>query len=275
MRSLDRVGLLDCVLYLRQGHLDGFSIRRYLGNLRYWIRGAPDGLPIPPMRLIWLAIGHIEISVFLATGKAHVHELMIPLLERNGFHMRGFGTVLDFGCGCGRIMRHWRSLEEVELWGMDYNPAMVGWCERNLDFAHFRVNQLNPPLPCESEKFDFVCVRSVFTHLTEPLQLAWIRELGRVLKPGGVVLFTVSGDFFQDRLTREESARYQGGHLIVRYGEFEGRNPCEVFHPPEYVHWQWTQRGFEIMDVIPGGQVPYAIQDTYLARKQGNAVSVA
>ena len=269
IRALDRIGLLDYAMYLYQGHFKGFRIHKYLNNLQYRVQGAPDGLPIPPMRLIWLAIGSIEVSAFLETSNAQVYELIIPLLERNGLSVQSFGAVLDFGCGCGRITRYWRSLERVELWGMDYNPAMIDWCQRNLDFAQFRVNLLSPPLPCRAGKFDFVYARSVFTHLTESLQFAWIRELYRVLKPGGVILFTVSGDFFNNRLTPDELAQYQDGLLVVRDGELEGRNACAVFHPPEYVQRQWTQCGFEIIDVVPGGQVRGAVQDTYLARRQG------
>ncbi len=267
MRALDRVGLLSYSMYLYQGHLKGFRIARYLRNLRYRVQGAPDGLPIPPARLIWLAIGSVEISAFLETSSAQVYELIIPLLERNGLSMESFETVLDFGCGCGRIMRYWRTLKGVELWGMDYNPAMVDWCQRNLDFAQFRVNQLTPPLPCEAEKFDFIYARSVFTHLTETLQSTWIEELRRVLKPKGVILFTVSGDAFTGLLTPDELARYRDGNLVVRDGDFAGQNMCAAFHPPVYVRQQWARHGFEIVDVIPGGQIHYAPQDTYLVRK--------
>jgi SAM-dependent methyltransferase len=269
MRALGRIGLLGYAAYVYQGHIKGFRIGRYLDNLRYRVRGTPDGLPIPPARLIWLAIGSIEISAFLETSKAQVYELIVPLLERNGLAMQDFATVLDFGCGCGRIMRYWRSLEGVELWGMDYNPAMVKWCQRNLGFAQFQVNQLAPPLPCEADKFDFAYARSVFTHLTEPLQCAWIQELHRVLKPGGVILFTVSGDAFTSLLTPLELAQYRDGHLVVREGQFAGQNICAVFHPQGYVHRQWAEHGFEILDAIPGGQARCAPQDTYLAKKTG------
>ena len=266
-RALGRVGLLNYSMYLYHGHFKGFRIGKYLNNLRHRVRGAPDGLPIPPMYFIWLVIGSVEISSFLETGSAQVYELIIPLLERNGLSMQSFDVVLDFGCGCGRIMRYWRSYEGVELWGMDCHHRMIDWCQRNLDFAQFRVNQLNPPLPCEAERFDFVYVRSVFTHLAELLQFAWIQELHRVLRPGGFLLFTVSGDFLSSHLTPDELAQYQSGHLVIRESEFEGQNVCAVFHPPEYVHQQWTKYGFEIVDVVPGGQVRYAGQDTYLAKR--------
>jgi ubiquinone/menaquinone biosynthesis C-methylase UbiE len=268
IRTLDRIGLLSYLLYFYQGHLKGFHIDTYLSNLRYRVRGAPDRLPIPPVRLIWLVIGSVEISAFLETGSAQVYELVIPMLERNGLYMQNFDVVLDFGCGCGRIMRYWRSLEGVELWGVDCNPAMIDWCRRNLDFARFHVNQSDAPLPFEAEKFDLIYARSVFTHLNESLQFAWMQELCRVLKPGGFILITVSGDAFAGLLRPDELASYRSNHLVVRNEQFAGQNMCAAFHPPEYVYQQWTKYGFEIVDAIPGGQVRYAIQDTYLARRR-------
>lgn len=265
---LNRIGLLGYVSYLYQGHLKGFCVGRYLHNLRYLIRGAPDGLPIPPVSLIWLSIGSVEIPAFFETGSAHVHDLIIPLLERNGLSMQDFSVVLDFGCGCGRIMRYWQSLEGVELWGVDYNRAMIEWCQQHLGFARFQVSQLSPPLQCEAEKFDFAYARSVFTHLAERLQCAWLRELNRVLKPGGIFLSTLNGDVYTDLLAADELARYRTGHLVVRQQEFEGQNACAAFHPSEYVYKQWSQQGFEVVDFVPGGQIRYALQDTYLARRQ-------
>ena len=270
-QMLGKIGLLDYAIYLYEGHVKGFRLSTYRDNLRYRLRGAPDGLPIPPLRLIWLSMGSIQIERFLESGKAHAHELIAPLLERNHLSMQRLAAVLDFGCGCGRVMRYWKTLPGVELWGVDYNPKMIEWCRRNLTFAQFQVNRLAPPLPQEPERFDFVYARSVFTHLTEAMQFAWLEEMRRILKPGGLFLFTVSGDGYQSWLQPEELAEYQRGQLVIRASGFEGRNECAVYHPPAYVRQQWPRHGFDIIDFVPGGQVRYAYQDTYLARKTSHS----
>jgi SAM-dependent methyltransferase len=238
-----------------------------VGNLRYWVRGAPDGLPIPPMRMMWLVVGSTDISAFFETGHVQFHQLILPLLERNRLSLQGSRSVLDFGCGCGRIMRYWRSFPGLELWGVDPNSKMIDWCRRHLTFARFRPDGPWPPLGFASEKFDFIYARSVFTHLSEAAQSAWLPELRRVLKPGGILLFTVSGDVFRPQLTPEELRRYEQARLVVRQEERSGQNACAVFHPPTYVRQQWANAGFEIIDTVPGGQIPLALQDTYLVRR--------
>jgi SAM-dependent methyltransferase len=267
-QTLQRMSLLAYSIYLYEGHLKDFRPAKYWRNLQYRVRGAPDNLPIPPARLIWLVIGSTEVAAFFESADAHVNKLMIPLLERNGLSMPKFDSVLDFGCGCGRIIRYWHCLPGVELWGMDYNATLIDWCRQHLDFARFEVNNLEPPLPCQAHKFDFVYARSIFTHLNESLQFDWLREIHRVLKPGGTLLFTVSGDYYQSSLTSEELKRYQAGSPVVRDGNLAGENACAAFHPQSYVYEHWAKHGFDIIDRVPGGEIHYSVQDTYLARKR-------
>ena len=53
---------------------------------------------------------------------------------------------LDFGCGCGRVLRHWAGLEGPAIHGSDYYERLVGWCAANLPFVTASVNDLAPPL---------------------------------------------------------------------------------------------------------------------------------
>ena len=64
---LRQVGLLEAV---RRGR-DGLDDLRCLPvNLTNWYRGAPDGLPVPPVRLIRLATGTPSVAWYLKGGKA-------------------------------------------------------------------------------------------------------------------------------------------------------------------------------------------------------------
>ena len=102
--------------------------------------------------------------------------------------------MLDSGCGCGRVLRQWAGLDGVRVVGTDYNPELVDWCRENLPFAEVRRNGAAPPLPAGDSEFGLIYAFSVFTHLGETAQVAWMRELERALEPGGLLLFTAKGD---------------------------------------------------------------------------------
>ncbi len=264
---LRSVGLLDLLIELKVRIRD-FTVVGFVRNLRYRLKGAPDRLPIPPPHLIYLAIGSTDVSAFLESGSVHARSLILDTLQKNGLAMEQFDDVLDFGCGCGRIMRYWASLQKVRLYGMDYNPQLIKWCERNLSFARYQTNELHPPLRCDPEKFDFIYARSIFTHLPATLQRAWLRELWRVLKPHGLLLFTVSGLVYHSWLTDSEKQKFDAGQLIVRDQDQAGKNLCAVFHPEKWMRRQLTQNGFALTDIVPGKAIKYFYQDVYLVQKR-------
>ena len=57
---------------------------------------------------------------------------------------------------------------------------LVDWCRENLPFAEVRRNGAAPPLPAGDSEFSLIYAFSVFTHLGETAQRAWMRELERV-----------------------------------------------------------------------------------------------
>src|SRR5438445_1248741 len=78
---------------------------------------------------------------------ANLSERITGFCRKHNIEIAELDSVLDFGCGCGRVIRHWPS--GPTLYGCDYNPALVEWCQTNLPFAQFALNNLTPPLPYE------------------------------------------------------------------------------------------------------------------------------
>lgn len=62
-------------------------------------------------------------------------------------------------------------------------------------WAKCSVNDGLAPLRFPDEYFDLIFNQSVFTHFDENYQDAWLIELERVTKPGGVLLLAVSGEY--------------------------------------------------------------------------------
>ena len=231
------------------------------------IRVANRGLPLPPSRLIYLVAGTNDLDWFLSSG-AQAAASIRDVLDRGGYDINQMGAILDFGCGAGRTLRHWRDLNGPKVCGTDYNPRLANWCRKALGFADIRLNGLSGGVDWPDATFDLAYALSVFTHLTEPVAFAWIDEMVRVLKPGGLLLITTHGDYYASGLPEAERARYDAGEAVVRHPGREGTNDCATFHPPRYVA-ERLARGLEVVDHVPEGALGNPRQDVWLLRKPG------
>jgi 2-polyprenyl-3-methyl-5-hydroxy-6-metoxy-1,4-benzoquinol methylase len=102
------------------------------------------------------------------------------------------GSALDFGSGAGRLSRALAGRFESVV-GADLSSTMVAEARRlntdisNLRFEHMASRGL-PSLP--SKSFDFVYSRLVLQHIEPAFALEYIRDFVRVLRDGGVAMFS-------------------------------------------------------------------------------------
>lgn len=225
---------------------------------------ADDGLPLPPRDLIVRVAGTADPDWFLHSGRLAAGSLRAALM-RHRLAVEDFHALLDFGCGCGRVVRNWRALPSTAVHGSDYNAKAIDWCRRNLTFAQFERNGAEPPLAYADDTFDFVYALSVFTHLPEELQSAWMNELERVVRPRGYVVITTHGAAYAPRLAADERERFSEGELVVRWQQVAGTNLCAAYHPEAYVRERLADR-FEVVDFAPEGAKGNPQQDQYLLR---------
>ncbi|UCE86748.1 MAG: class I SAM-dependent methyltransferase, partial [Deltaproteobacteria bacterium] len=154
---------------------------------------AVDGLALPPPLRRYRVGGHLDRERFLRVGREARRDLE-RALRVAGRSLSDFGDALDFGCGFGRVLRHFaRDADGIRFTGTDIDPEAIAWCTRQLPFARFAVAPHRPPLPFDDASFDFVYAISVFTHLDEELQHAWLAELARVSRPGATLLLSTHG----------------------------------------------------------------------------------
>ncbi len=113
--------------------------------------------------------------------------------------------VLDIGCGTGHLARPLtKYLGRTGTYdGFDAVREYIDWCNTNVAsrFPNFRFTHVdvfngsyNPngevkaselSFPYEDESFDFVFLRSVFTHMLPEGMENYLHEIARVLKVGG------------------------------------------------------------------------------------------
>jgi len=211
-----------------------------------------DGLPLPPARLrAQIGPSHADARVFLESGRIQA-DLIRTLVAEHGTSLEDLDAILDWGCGCGRVLRHWSGLASTRVLGCDINPKMIAWCRENLPFAETTVTGLAPPLPYADSSLDLMYAFSVFTHLAESLQHDWMSECERVLKPGGFLLMSTMGEYYlsRERLSEPEQEAFRRGELVVLYERSAGTSLCSAYHPPDYVH-QRLAKEFELTAFLP------------------------
>jgi ubiquinone/menaquinone biosynthesis C-methylase UbiE len=120
---------------------------------------------------------------YLARQATHQAAFFLPYLHPGM-------TLLDCGCGPGAITL---GLAEVvapsQVVGVDREPSMVERActlskERQVAHVRFQVGDICD-LPFPASSFDAVFTCAVLEHLEDPVQA--LREIGRVLTPGGIV----------------------------------------------------------------------------------------
>jgi SAM-dependent methyltransferase len=255
---LDRTRLLLPAERLREGWLAHRAHERE-------VVGA-DGLPVPPPRLRLLVDGRTgDAEAFQRLG-AQMCDSIQAAAAAAGAPVERMRAILDFGCGCGRVARHWAAVEGLEIYGCDYNPDLVAWCVANLPNLRATRNQLAPPTPYVTGSFDLVYALSVFSHLDEVLQRGWLTEFRRLLRPGGLLVLSVLGERMRHRLSVEEQQRFDCGEMVVQRPRMAGRNLCTVYHPRPYVEGELLASFSEVRRFDLGSPSQVVLQDAYLAR---------
>ncbi|HEY1285176.1 MAG TPA: class I SAM-dependent methyltransferase [Solirubrobacterales bacterium] len=256
--GLERAGLLGPVARMREGWL---SLRAGRGP-----EIGPDGLPLPPPRLRLLVDGRSAGAEHYLQVGAQMFSSIRAAVADAGTPAEQLGSVLDFGCGCGRVARYWTGVDGPELSGCDYNGDLTGWCEANLPFMRVAKNDVAPPTPYESQSFDLIYALSVLSHLDRPLQEGWVNEFRRLLRPGGLLVISVLGEMVRHRLSPEQSERFARGELIVERPRMAGRNLCTAYHPESFVRDDLLADFAEVRRFELGSPELVMSQDAYLAR---------
>lgn len=112
--------------------------------------------------------------------------LNAAILNEKGIDIGPESAILDFGCGPGRHVYEYLDQGYRNIYGYDIRNHVDLRDPADIEYFRFDPSERMTEIPFPDASFDFIYSYSVFEHVMEP-ELA-LRELYRVLKPGGVSL---------------------------------------------------------------------------------------
>ena len=157
--------------------------------------------------------------------------------------------VMDFGCGIGRTLVHFREEAELaEIWGVDVDARALAHVERELcPPMHSQLSETDPPLPFEDNSFDLIWAISVWTHLTDNA-LPWLTEMHRILKPDGLLIGTYMGESHSELLAGEEWDEDRIGMNVLRHYQGWDYGGPMVLISDWWLREHWG-RAFEVLEI--------------------------
>jgi SAM-dependent methyltransferase len=219
---------------------------------------------VPPPSLRFRVHGPVDVASFLDGAKRSV-DAITAAFALAGESVPGNGKILDFGCGSGRTLLFWLQMPvPPELYGVDIDGEAIAWARDNVPV---KVQQISPrpPLEYPDNFFDVIYSISVFTHLSEDFHRAWLGELLRVVRAGGLVMATVHSQSAIDALPAHFRRKLNDrGFLFYREEAWEHIFPefyHTAFQTPDYVRREWGS----LFDII--GKVCMGHQDLMVMRK--------
>lgn len=139
-------------------------------------------------------------------------------------------TLLDIGCGCGRVARHLLVSPVAAYVGFDRHAGMIEWARSHIgaldDRFQFqlvdvqsgyeeidsnvgKISAAEFVFPYENEAFTGALAASIFTHIDFPATSRYLSETARVLAPGGRLWASV----FLDETT--SSMKGSGWNFVI------------------------------------------------------------
>ena len=151
------------------------------------------------------------------------------LLKRNGKSFKMFNSILEFGCGYGRLLEIVNIIHsKADIFGCDVSKSSIESCSKNIKNGKFVTNSIYPPLDYNDNSFDLIYTYSVFTHLSESNHLSWLKEFERLLKPGGYMIHSIKSYEFVKR-----ALIFSPNSL----GKYNLNNPMDKFENNHLYHY--------------------------------------
>lgn len=196
--------------------------------------------------------GRWDPEEFFANGRQRIAEIMeyVASLGVKPAH----GRALDFGTGPGRLAQG-LAQHFQQVTGVDIAESMVRVARQyneHGDRVQYVVNTTPDLARFGVDTFDFVYTEKVLQHIPPELQLGYIREFVRVLRPGGLAVFqTRNGPRIMPGTLRASLYNLNRRHIRRLLQRLRGRHPYEMhFVARSRVEEVVADAGGRVIDVV-------------------------
>lgn len=182
----------------------------------------------------WESIDPNRIAEYIDTFDMGEDNL-IATLRRHGVQ-----NVCDAGCGCG-IYTAKLAANGFHVSGFDVSAHAVEIAQRLIQKEGYSADLKTASIldtGYADDLFDCVISRDVLDHISKADAIVALKELCRITKPGGIVIFTL--DSLDEEYETEMHIVNEDGDYVFTDGKWNGM----VFHP-------YSQE--EICEIIPTG----------------------
>lgn len=157
-----------------------------------------------------------------------------PWRVKQAKRVRSGQTVLDLGCGNGILLYRYLAAKSISYTGVDISKKLLAIARKKTRLAKVRgsyrfVKASLEKLPLPEKSFDWIFCFGALHHLPKEAHLPAIREIFRVLKPGGKVVVTM-WNLFSDFAVKKFGLNWS-----------KGREDGDVFIP-------WKATGGVVID---------------------------
>lgn len=270
-------------------------------------------IPRPVVRFVWNAVNDLKelpgrivgkrpaqpFRIMHNVGGGDYHAIgrhYVALMERQAGLSAG-DHVLDIGCGTGRVAAPLieRLGPEGSYTGFDVSRRAIDWARKHVAdehggvrFVHVdlgnseynkagRLDASKFPFPAQDDEVDIALATSLYSHLMPEEAAHFLKETGRVLKPGGRALLTaflMTSDGFERVGNGNAQMAFEplGDHAYTT----EPGTPEEAIAFDEHVFLNWVKTaGLTLARPVQRGAwsdrtLTQALQDTILLEKRGS-----
>lgn len=212
----------------------------------------------------------LDRAAYIKSSFQHM-QVFSELIAKGGKPWGNVNSVMDFGCGYGRIIRWFPVMLPPErIYACDVNGRAVAWCSS--EFGVTGVNLTSEFTVPDAPPVEALLACSLLTHLSPRKVKQFLKALRMLLAPGGVAVVTGKSTSSAAHASQTnphlDTATIRGvlekeGIYFMSYPHMPDPDLGDTYFEPEWLRTHLPE-DLELIETRPGS---FWSQDAYLLRK--------